>query len=100
MNKEQLRDEVINFIEYYSSDDGERGMMINALKDYIEEVFVESSDYVKNVMVFTYGVYKGQDIFWKKAMGDMSPTNEFIPINELHLWVNKYRNFGWEVKVN
>lgn len=99
MNKEQLRDEVINFIEFYSSYDEERGVMINSLEDYIEEVFVENSDYVKNVMVFTFDVRKGQDIFWKKAVGDMSPTSEYIPIEELHLWVNKYRHFGWEVKV-
>lgn len=49
MTKQQLRDEVMNFIEFYSSDDTERGMMINALEDYIEEVFVESEDYFNKV---------------------------------------------------
>jgi hypothetical protein len=96
MSKNEMHDAIENFINYYTSDEETAVRMFETLKDYMEEVYQEPQD----VMVFTYGVYKGQDIFWKKAMGDMSPTNEFIPINELHLWVNKYRNFGWEVKVN
>ena len=99
MNKEQLRDEVINFIEFYSSDEAERGMMTNALEDYIEEVFVESGDYVKNVMVFTFDEQIGGNRYLKKAIGDASPTREFIPEEELHLWIKKYLDAGWEVKV-
>ena len=37
-DKQGLRDEVSNFIEYYTSDDDERNKMKSALEDYIEEV--------------------------------------------------------------
>lgn len=96
MNKQQVADEIENFINYYTSNDETAVRMFETLKDYMDEVYQEP----REVMVFTFDVRNGQDIFWKKAVGDISPTAEYIPMDELHLWVNKYRNFGWEVKVN
>lgn len=96
MTKRQLMDEITNFIEYYTSEEVERQQMGDALIDYMLDVYEEP----KEVMTFTFDVRNGQDIFWKKAVGDNSPEREFFPIDELHLWVNKYRNLGWEVKVN
>jgi hypothetical protein len=96
MTKQQTADEVRNFIEYFSSSDDERATMLDSLNDYIEEVYQEPSE----VMVFTSDVRKGQDIFWKRAIKDTSPTSEFIPAEELHIWVAKYKGYGWAVKVN
>ena len=89
-------DEITNFIEYYTSDDAERVKMQDTLRDYISEVYEEP----KEVMVFTFDVRKGEDIFWKKAVGDISPTSEYFPAEELHLWVAKYKKYGWSVEVN
>jgi hypothetical protein len=96
MTKQQTADEVRNFIEYFTSNDVERETMLDSLNDYIDEVYQEP----KEVMVFTSDVRKGQDIFWKKATADKSPTSEYIPADELHIWVAKYKAHGWEVKVN
>ena len=38
MNKQQLIDEIVNFIEYYTSDNLEREKMLSILEDYINEV--------------------------------------------------------------
>mgnify|MGYP006266243633 CR=1 FL=1 len=96
MNKRELMDEISNFIEYYTSDDAEREAMLNSLNDYISEVYQEQ----REVMVFTADEKKGQPIFWKKAICDISPTSEYIPADELHIWVAKYKAYGWKVKVN
>lgn len=96
MNKQNVDDQIRDFIEYAYSDDNERQRMFNVLQDYMDEVYEEP----REVMVFTFDVRNGQDIFWKKAVMDMSPTAEYIPAEELHIWVAKYRGYGWEVKVN
>jgi hypothetical protein len=96
MNKNEMHDAIENFINYYTSDDETAVRMFETLKDYMDEVYQEP----KEVMVFTFDVRNGQDVFWKKAVGDMSPTSEYFPAEELHLWVAKYRGYGWSVKVN
>lgn len=96
MNRKETHDAIENFINYYTSDEQEGIRMFETLKDYMNEVYQEH----REVMVFTFDVRNGQDIFWKKAVMDMSPTAEYIPADELHLWVAKYRAYGWEVKVN
>lgn len=96
MNREETHDAIENFINYYTSNEQEGIRMFETLKDYMNEVYQEK----REVMVFTFDVRNGQDIFWKKAVMDMSPTAEYIPADELHLWVSKYRGYGWEVKVN
>ena len=96
MEKKNVNYQIINFIEYAYSDDTERQKIFNVLKDYMEEVYQEP----REVMVFTFDVRNGQDIFWKRAIMDKSPTSEYFPAEELHLWVAKYRGYGWEVKVN
>ena len=96
MKKRELMDEISNFIEYFTSNDVDRETMLDSLNDYIEEVYQEPTE----VMVFTSDVRKGHDIFWKKAIADKSPTSEYIPANELHIWVAKYKAYGWDVKVN
>jgi len=96
MNREETHDAIENFINYYTSNEQEGIRMFETLKDYMNEVYQEK----REVMVFTFDVRNGQDIFWKKAVMDMSPTAEYISADELHLWVSKYRGYGWEVKVN
>lgn len=97
MNKQNVNDQIRDFIEYAYSDDTERQRMFNVLQDYMNEVNVA---YYKEVMVFTFDVRNGQDVFWKKAVGDMSPEGEYFPAEELHRWVAKYRAYGWSVEVN
>jgi hypothetical protein len=94
--EKDVADEIRNFIEYYTSDEEVGIRMFNTLDDYMDEVYEQP----REVMVFTFDVRNGQDIFWKKAIMDESPTAEYIPAEELHLWVAKYRGYGWEVKVN
>lgn len=96
MEKKNVDNEIRNFIEYAYSDDMDRQKIFNVLKDYMDEVYQEP----REVMVFTFDVRNGQDIFWKRAIMDKSPTSEYFPAEELHLWVAKYRAYGWEVKVN
>ena len=38
MDKQQIIDEIVNFIEYYTSDNLEREKMMSILEDYINEV--------------------------------------------------------------
>ena len=95
MNKQQIADEIENFINYYTSDEETAVRMFETLKDYMDEVYQEP----REVMVFTFDVRNGQDIFWKKAIADVSPTAEYIPAEELHIWSAKYRGYGWEVRV-
>jgi hypothetical protein len=38
MDKQQIIDEIVNFIEYYTSDNLERDKMMSILEDYINEV--------------------------------------------------------------
>lgn len=96
MEKKNVDNEIRNFIEYAYSDDMDRQKIFNVLKDYMDEVYQEP----REVMVFTFDVRNGQDIFWKRAIMDKSPTSEYFPAEELHLWVAKYKAYGWEVKVN
>jgi hypothetical protein len=37
MDKQQIIDEIVNFIEYYTSDNLERDKMMSILEDYINE---------------------------------------------------------------
>lgn len=91
-----MHDAIENFINYYTSDEETAVRMFETLKDYMDEVYQEP----REVMVFTFDVRNGQDVFWKKAVGDMSPEGEYFPAEELHRWVAKYRAYGWSVKVN
>ena len=101
LSDSQLNDEIRNFIEYAYSDDADRQRMLDVLDEYMQEVVAPQEPRVAlGTMVFTFGVRKGEDIFWKKAVGDISPTSEYFPAEELHLWVAKYRRYGWDVKVN
>lgn len=94
MNKQQIADEIENFINYYTSNEEEGVRMFNTLDDYMNEVYQEP----QGVMGFTLDA--GNKRYMKKAIGDASPTREFFPEEELHLWVRKYLDAGWEVKVN
>jgi hypothetical protein len=94
--KQEKEDVIRNFIEYYTSDDAERARMIMTLADFMEEVHEEPTE----VMVFTADVKNGQDIYWKRAITDNSPTSVYIPAEELHTWVQKYKGHGWASKVN
>jgi hypothetical protein len=38
MDKQQIIDEIVNFIEYYTSNNLERDQMMSILEDYINEV--------------------------------------------------------------
>jgi len=38
MDKQQIIDEIVNFIEYYTSNTLERDQMMSILEDYINEV--------------------------------------------------------------
>lgn len=38
MNKQQIADEIRNFIEYYTSNEEESIRMFNTLEDYMKEV--------------------------------------------------------------
>ena len=38
MDKQQIIDEIVNFIEYYTSNNLERDKMMSILEDYINEV--------------------------------------------------------------
>lgn len=96
MEKKNLDNEIRNFIEYAYSDDMDRQKIFNVLKDYMDEVYQEP----REVIVFTFDVRNGQDIFWKRAIMDKSPTSKYFPADELHLWVAKYRAYGLEVKIN
>jgi hypothetical protein len=39
MNKQEVEDQIRNFIEYYTSDEQEGIRMFKALKDYMKEVY-------------------------------------------------------------
>jgi hypothetical protein len=95
MNKNEMHDAIENFINYYTSDEETAVRMFETLKDYMDEVYQEPQE----VMVFTFDEQIGGNRYLKKAVGDASPTREFIPEEELHLWVKKYLDAGWDVKV-
>ena len=96
MQKTELADEIYNFIEYFTSDDAERIEMNKVMDNYLNEVYEEP----REVMVFTFDIRKGQEIYWKRAIKDTSPTSEYFPADELHKWVQKYKGYGWKVQVN
>lgn len=49
MSKQEIIDEILNFIEYYTSNDDLRMKMILALKDYEEECLSGSYDLEVNI---------------------------------------------------
>lgn len=90
MNKQQIADEIENFINYYTSDEETAVRMFNTLKDYMDEVYEEA----RKKVVFRY-----------EREGDMYivKRNDFptfkIYASEKQSYIASFTELGYEIHV-
>jgi hypothetical protein len=89
-----IKDELDNFIEYWTSCDEMRHNMYSAALDYLQKVREEPP-----TVVFIKTVYKDVEVYEKHFVGDLDPCKEKFPLTELSAKVHKYQALGCVVEI-
>ena len=93
-NMLSIKDELDNFIEYWTSCEEMRNRMYGAALHYLQEVREEPP-----TVIFTKISYKGDDVYEKDFVGSLDPCKEKFLLTDLSAMVHKYQALGCVVVI-